>query len=142
MQPRSLHLTLAFLGDTDPAARDAAIAAAGDVGVVPFEFVIDRSGFFRQGRERGVLWAGGGAPAALEALASDLRARLAATGVPFDRKAFVPHVTLLRGARAPLAPIAIAPIVWRVRDFALVASTRDAGGPVYRSLARPFGSSR
>ncbi len=35
MQPRNLHLTLAFLGDTVEAQRDAAVAAASRVKMSP-----------------------------------------------------------------------------------------------------------
>jgi 2'-5' RNA ligase len=149
MQPRNLHLTLVFLGDIGTAHRDAAIAAAARVRMTPCTLGIDRSGYFRQGRERGIVWAGCETPAPgaateraapLVALAADLRAALAAAGVPFDRKAFVPHVTLLRDARVPGQALDFDRIDWPMREFVLVASDRDAQGPVYRIAAGPFGA--
>jgi len=142
MQPRNLHLTLAFLGDTVEAHRDAAVAAASRVKMPPFDLVINRSGYFRQARDRGIVWVGCEAEPSLSALAANLHATLREAGVPFDRKPFVPHVTLLRDARAPTAPIAFSPVRWVVRDFSLIASTRDAQGPLYRIEAGPFGGAK
>lgn len=140
MQPRNLHLTLAFLGDTVEAQRDAAVAAASRVKMSPISLVVDRSGYFRQAGDRGVVWVGCGTVPSLFALAASLRAKLREAGVPFDRKPFVPHVTLLRDARAPKVPMDIPPVQWAVRDFALIASTHDAHGPLYRIDAGPMGA--
>ena len=140
MQSRNLHLTLAFLGDSDATQLPAMTAAAGLVRVVPFEIQLDRCGFWKQGRQYGILWAGGEAPPQLDALAAGLRARLSDAGVTFDAKPFVPHVTLLRDARPPQATIEFAPVRWSAHDFVLVASERDAAGPVYRAAAGPFGN--
>ena len=140
MQPRNLHLTLAFLGDTSDAHREAAVAAASRVTVSSFDLLIDRGGYFRQARGRGVVWVGCATDPSLESLAARLRSSLREAGVPFDRKAFVPHVTLLRDARAPTAPLAFQPVQWAVQHFALIASTRDAQGPLYRIDAGPLGA--
>lgn len=140
MQPRNLHLTLAFLGDTVEAHRDAAVVAASRLKMSPFSLSIDRSGYFRQARDRCVFWVGCDAEPSLSALAASLHAALREAGVPFDRKPFVPHVTLLRDARASTAPLVFPPVLWTVRDFALIASTRDAHGPLYRIDAGPMGA--
>jgi len=50
----------------------------------------------------------------------------------------VPHVTLLRDARAPRQAPAFDRIDWPLRDFVLVASSRDERGPLYRIAAGPF----
>lgn len=136
MQPRNLHLTLAFLGDTDLAHRTAALAAARRVAVMPLRIVIDRMGYFRQGRQRGVVWAGGEAPAALVELSVSLRSALKAAEVNFDEKPLVPHVTLLRDARAPEATLGLDPIEWISDAFVLVESTRDEAGVRYDIVAR------
>jgi len=140
MQARNLHLTLAFLGATDAAQLSAAVAAASRVRMAPCRLGIDRGGHFGQGRGRGIVWAGCATPPALSALVADLRAALLAAGVAFDRKAFVPHITLLRDARAPRQAMCFRRIDWTVRDFVLVASERDPQGPLYRVVAGPFGA--
>ena len=139
MQPRNLHLTLAFLGDTDLTHRAAALAAARLVAVMPLRIVIDRMGYFRQGRQRGVVWAGGEAPAALVELSGSLRGALKAAEVTFDGKPLVPHVTLLRDARAPEATCTFDPIEWNSDAFVLVESTRDEAGVRYDIVER-FGA--
>lgn len=140
MQARNLHMTLAFLGETDAAHRDAAIAAAAHVHTMPFALSIDRSGYFKQGRERGIVWVGCTMTPELSALVAGLRTSLESAGVGFDRKPFVPHVTLLRDARAPTARMVFAPVPWTVRHFVLIASTRDAQGPRYRIDSGPLGA--
>lgn len=136
MQPRNFHLTLAFLGDTDLAHRAAALDAARRIAVVPMRITIDRLGYFRQGRQRGVVWAGGEAPAALVELSGSLRGALNAAEVTFDEKPLVPHVTLLRDARAPEATRAFDPIDWMSDAFVLVESTRDEAGVRYDIVGR------
>lgn len=127
-QPRNLHMTLAFLGETDaalmPALREVAAAAA----VEPCVLTLDRCAWWKHNR---IVWAGGEAPPALLDAVAGLRAGLDAAGISFDRKAFVPHVTLLRKASAAELP-QFEPLAWPIGGLALVASEHDAGGPVYR----------
>ena len=101
-----------------------------------FSVTIDRVGYFRQGRQRGVVWAGGDAPESLEHLSRDLREALKARQVSFDEKPLVPHVTLLRDARPPDGAAAIEAIEWVAMDFVLVESTRDEAGVCYRVVGR------
>jgi len=111
--PRTnLHLTLAFIGqlEAEPAARVAARLTA--VRSEPFAWPIDHVGSFDGAR---VAWAGGPLVAPLAGLADTVRSLLTAESVTYDRKAFVPHVTLLRklprttsGLAQPIDP----PIAW------------------------------
>jgi 2'-5' RNA ligase len=83
-----------------------------------------------------VVWAGGPVTPELATCAERARARLDHCGIPFDRKTFVPHVTLFRNVSrfdgaGPLA----APVPWRSDHVALYATARDASGPVYRRVA-------
>jgi len=130
----SIHLTLAFLGDCDPARLDELKAAAASVRVRPFELVLDEAGFWKHNR---IAWAGATqTPAALETLASDLRAALAAAQFAFDPKPFVSHVTLVRKAQPGFVMPTLDPIRWRVTDFALVRSVMQPAGSDYLVEAR------
>jgi len=54
--------------------------------------------------------------------------------LPFDAKAFSPHVTLLRNIERTTSAQAIVPILWPVRSFALVQSIPTASGVRYEIL--------
>jgi len=132
MRRENLHLTLAFLGDTDAALVPDLIALAAGVHFAPIRLALDRVGYWKHNR---IIWCGAGEePQPLSTLVADLRARLDAAGIPYDRKPFVSHVTLVRNASGlPAAPAWI-PLVWEAADFALVSSTRVAGRVTYQVL--------
>ncbi len=134
MRRENLHLTLAFLGDTDAALVPDLIALAADIRFATIRLPLDRVGYWKHKR---IIWCGASEePQALTALVADLRARLTAAGVRYDPKPFVPHVTLVRNAASlPEAPAWI-PLVWEARDFALVASTRAEGRVTYAVMRR------
>jgi len=127
---QNLHITLAFLGEVDPAARACAEAAAGRIAAEPFTLGIDRLGCW--GR-KGLLWAGPSTtPPQLEALAADLGEALASgCGFQRERRPFRAHVTLAR--KVPRMPerIAMAPLEWAVSRFVLVASELGPEGASY-----------
>lgn len=128
-RPQNVHLTLAFLGETDPARLPALAAAAGQVAARPFELVLDQPGYWKHNR---ICWAGASKdPEELTAMVADLRAALAAAQFRFDAKPFVSHVTLVRKGNAPRALPRLAPIVWRASGFALVRSVPAAEGSDY-----------
>ena len=134
MRRENIHLTLAFLGDTDAALLPALKALAAEVRVEPFRLALDRVGYWKHNR---ILWCGASAdPPALSALVADLRARLEAAGVRFDPKPFVSHVTLVRNAAGLPETPAWRPLAWEARDFALIGSTRVEGRVTYRVLQR------
>lgn len=134
MRRENLHLTLAFLGDTDAALVPGLIALAADIRFATIRLPLDRVGYWKHNR---IIWCGASEePQALTALVADLRARLTAAGVRYDPKPFVSHVTLVRNAASlPEAP-AWMPLVWEARDFALVASTRVDGRVTYAVMQR------
>ncbi len=135
-QARNLHLTLAFIGETDVRRIPELAAAAAAIRLQPCELIIDQCRYWKHNR---IVWAGGEAPQALREGVAQLRAGLQSAGIRFDGKAFVPHVTLLRDARAVPQLPQPAPLRWHVREFVLLASGRDEAGPVYRIVAGPFG---
>ncbi|MGV2481500.1 UNVERIFIED_CONTAM: RNA 2',3'-cyclic phosphodiesterase, partial [Salmonella enterica subsp. enterica serovar Weltevreden] len=66
------------------------------------------------------------APAELGLLHERLHETMTAARVIPERMRFVPHLTILRDARAPLPTTTIRPIEWRVEEFVLVRSRLDA----------------
>lgn len=126
-----LHLTLAFIGALTPIVATRIAARLAQRLAMPFCWRIDRLGRFASAR---VAWAAGPVDRRLSALADDTRCLLDAEGIGYDRRAFVPHVTLLRSlpAHARLPDDAVSPAIeWMVSAPRLL---RSAGGH-YRDVA-------
>ncbi len=140
MRPENLHLTLAFVGELDPARAARVAAALAALPFDPFAWTLDAVGAFERAR---VLWAAGPECAPLAALAQRVRALLDELRVPYDRKPFVAHVTLLRDlareaarrAAASLAP----PIVWQAHRPLLLQSVLREGRPCYEPVEPAVG---
>jgi 2'-5' RNA ligase len=135
MQARNLHLTLAFIGELAPDRARELASDCSDLAGVPCDWTIDTLGSFARAR---VAWAGGPINESLTSCAARARKRLDERGIAFDRKDFVPHVTLFRDVRrfecaGPLAE----PIQWNSAHVALYAADRDARGPIYRRVNPP-----
>jgi 2'-5' RNA ligase len=148
VDPASLHLTLAFLGDTDAERVPGLTAAIGAVAArhAPLEIRFAGAGTFG-GRRPRVLWAGvEGAVAELAALQADLAAALAPLGYPPEERPFAAHLTLARArahatagepalvaCAAALAGEDLGPT--RVEAMVLYRSDLSPRGSVYTPLA-------
>jgi len=131
MRRENLHLTLAFIGALDAGrARHVAARLAAEP-TAPFDWQLDAVGAFAGAR---VLWVGG-ADARLDALAARARGLLDELGVPFDRRPFVAHVTLLRDVpRDPARDAARRiepPICWHAGAPVLLESRSGSNGVRY-----------
>lgn len=127
----SLHLTLVFLGSVPASKLETLRELAGAVRVAPFTLLLDRTGCWARKR---IGWLGAGTvPAELERLVAELQAGLEAAALAFDKRPFVPHITLLRKATCAEAPGCQA-IEWTIGGFALVESFSAAQGTEYRLL--------
>jgi RNA 2',3'-cyclic 3'-phosphodiesterase len=123
--PEKIHLTLAFLGETDEERALTAGLAASKVRAVAFSFALDVVGSFKRS---GIAWAGASQPVAeLEGLQTSLARELAAAGFALEERPFAPHVTLARriARRVPRAPMP--PLEWRAREFTLVRTEPGSG---------------
>lgn len=138
----TIHMTLAFLGEQPREKLAEILAAARAVRMTPFDLSLDRLGSWRHHR---LLWAGcRSAPAALQDLVADLRARLRDSAAVFGegdaeraKWHFFPHVTLVRKLPAQAFPLALPelrPLSWPCRNFVLVESRLSADGADYRVI--------
>jgi 2'-5' RNA ligase len=129
MRPDTLHLTLLFLGAVAQSRLPELDAAASHVHVQRFHLELDAVAGWSHNR---IVYAySTHPPHALERLADALREAVAGAGFCFDRKAFVPHVTLLRNVeRFPYTSVPMA-VNWPVQRFALVQSVAQAKGMRY-----------
>lgn len=125
-----IHLTLAFLGDADPAK---AIAAARRVRGEKHELPIEQARYWR---ENNIVWAGPReTPPALKALHASLCLELYREEFILERRPFAAHVTLLRKARAAELP-PLPALQWPVTEFILVRSSVSSKGSTYEPLER------
>jgi len=132
MRAETLHLTLLFVGMLPRRQLQALIAATDGLAFRSFDLELAAWRCWRHPR---IGYAAPQAsPAALDDLAHALRERLSVAGLPFDAKAFSPHVTLLRNIERTTSAQAIVPILWPVRSFALVQSIPTASGVRYEIL--------
>jgi 2'-5' RNA ligase len=132
----SVHLTLVFVGAVERAALPRLIEA-GDAARGPaFRIDFDRAACWRHNHI--VYLAPAEAPVALFDLVARLEQQLSEHGIVFDRRAYAPHVTLLRHAecRDPRSHPLDAPIAWSTREFVLVESRLAPEGSGYLPLAR------
>ena len=129
----NLHLTLAFVGEyNDPEFIKEIIEG---IRIAPFDIELQGLGSFGS-----LWWVGIKENDRLETLARMLRRRLAENDVPFDRKKFSPHVTLIRNPESPLpfAPNDYADIVkgvsMTVDHISLMRSDRGKNGMKYTEI--------
>ena len=93
-----LHLTLRFIGEVErPVAEDIA-AALARLRFEPFELSIAGVGRFDHHR-RGALWAAVAPRQPVAALAAKVERACVEVGLPAERRAFHPHITLARWGR-------------------------------------------
>jgi RNA 2',3'-cyclic 3'-phosphodiesterase len=134
MAAPNLHATLAFLGNVPPERVDAFCGAADALQAQAFDLQLDTLGYWRHNR---IVWVGARAvPAALAALAAEMKRAVQSLAWPVDERPYAAHVTVLRDApRGPAGHTASLPL-WEVRDFALVLSKPGPGGVQYTPVRR------
>ena len=147
--PTQAHVTLRFLGDTDPERVDEIAAAietaVGNAAVDPFDCTIEGLGVFPSLDYISVVWAGvreGSGAAALTRLHEALETELTALGFAAERHDFTPHVTLARmdDARGKSLVQEVVrerePTVgtFRVEGVRLTESTLTDEGPQYETV--------
>lgn len=141
LRTERLHVTLYFLGDhaglPQSLVTQAGAAAAG-VAMPVFDVVFDTVLSFARRRHRPIVLSGDAGLASLRSLrqALDEKVRAAELDVR-ERSTFTPHITLLYDDRG-VAPRAVEPIAWTVRELVLIHSLVGRGE--HRVLGRwPLG---
>ena len=147
--PTQAHLTLKFLGETDPARlgplEEALVEAVDEAGVDPFEAELGGLGAFPSEDYIRVVWVGftaGGE--ALVRLHEAVEARTVELGFDPESHDFTPHVTIARMRHASGKELVQQvlreenPTVgsMRVEEVRLTESELGPDGPVYSTVAR------
>ena len=127
----NLHLTLAFIGEYgDP---DSVLDAMETVRFSPFSLIMEKTGCFGD-----LWWTGFADSKPLDNLVRNLRHALADAGIPFDKKKFKAHCTILRRAAYAksdsLPRIDAAPVSMQAERISLMQSTRGRYGMIYTEL--------
>ncbi len=136
--PENMHLTLAFIGEYDDPERVKEVVES--IEIRPFEMTLSGIGAFRD-----LWWVGTKNSAPLMAISRRLRRALAEAGIPFDKKKFSPHITIIRRADGTLSKEAADEIAaseitgngdvsMTVDHISLMRSDRGKYGMIYPEL--------
>ena len=123
----NLHLTLAFIGEYPDA--ESVLDALSSVAFSPFELRLEGMGRFGD-----LWWAGMRDSAPLTAVVRRIRRALAENDIPFDRKRFSPHITLIRKAAGEMPGTAPELVSMQVDTISLMRSERGRNGMIYTEL--------
>ena len=131
----NLHLTLAFIGEySDTEAVMEAMEAS-----LPEPAVLSLDGVGSFGK---LWWIGLKKDESLFANSRRLRRSLSDAGIPFDRKRFSPHITLVRKPvcrdEKVLASLTVPPTQMKVDYISLMRSDRGKSGMIYSELGRVY----
>ena len=128
--PENLHLTLAFIGETERV--DDIKAAVKEVVFEPFEIKTGRLGCFN-GRSK-VIWLGIDGEKKLKAITAELRKNLDIRGIDYAKGRFQPHITLVRQPSDMPLDIDIESANMTVKEISVMKSERISGRLVYTAL--------
>ena len=123
----NLHLTLAFIGEYPDC--EPVLDALSSVAFSPFELRLEGMGRFGD-----LWWAGMRESVPLTAVARRIRRALAENDIPFDRKRFSPHITLIRKAAGEMPGTSPEPVSMQVDTISLMRSERGRNGMIYTEL--------
>ncbi len=124
---QNLHLTLTFIGETK---ETAAVKAAMDaVKWKPFKLSFSEIGSFGD-----LVYAGCKGNQGLNGLVRDLRAALDEQGIAYDRKKFVPHITLIRKCAGRWQGTAAPKGEMMVKSISLMKSAEKDGKRIYTEV--------
>ncbi len=123
----NLHLTLAFIGEYPDA--EPVLEALSEVSFAPFSLCLEGVGCFGD-----LWWAGMKESPALDAVVRRIRRALSEHDIPFDRKRFRAHITLIRKASGALPAACTEPAAMRVERLSLMRSDRGRNGMIYTEI--------
>ena len=147
VDPGNLHITLAFLGDTEEERITVASMVLQRIcsSTGPFSFSLKGLGVFRNFRDLKVIWVGTDHEEELVLLGKRLSEGLKDAGFRLEKKEFVPHITLGR-IKVPGDNEHIKSYVVhnsetffqeiKVEEIILFESILKPAGPVYKALGK------
>lgn len=131
----NMHLTLAFIGEYRDANR--VLDALSTISFTPFDITLEGIGCFGD-----LWWVGLKESFPLMSVVRRIRRALAESEIPFDRKRFSPHITLIRKASGKMPGIQVRPTSMTVSTISLMRSDRGRNGMIYTELGVKEGSAQ
>ena len=125
----NLHITLAFIGEYDE--PDFVTEVISEVPFSPFPIFLSTLGHFGN-----LWWVGLDDNDELDSYVKRLRKALSEAGIPFDKKKFSPHITLIRKAIGTLPAVSVPKTVMSVDHISLMRSERGPKGMIYTEIGR------
>ena len=125
----NLHITLAFIGEYDE--PDFVTEVISEVPFSPFPVSLSTLGHFGN-----LWWVGLDDNDELDSYVKRLRKALSEAGIPFDKKKFSPHITLIRKAIGTLSAVSVPKTVMSVDHISLMRSERGPKGMIYTEIGR------
>jgi 2'-5' RNA ligase len=125
----NLHITLAFIGEYDE--PDFVTEVISEVPFSPFPISLSTLGHFGN-----LWWVGLDDNDELDSYVKRLRKALSEAGIPFDKKKFSPHITLIRKAIGTLPAVSVPKTVMSVDHISLMSSKRGTKGMIYTEIGR------
>ena len=127
----NLHITLAFIGDyPNP---DEVLDVMEQVDFRPIDISLDGVGSFGN-----LFWVGLAKNPQLEGYVRRLRRELSANGIPYDKKRFSPHITLIRKYSykgGQMIPVSNPPTgSMSATRISLMKSERGKNGMIYTEI--------
>ena len=124
---QNLHLTLAFIGETDePGTVKNALK---NISFKPFKLSFSEMGTFGD-----LLWVGIKGNQGLSGAAKSVREALNTAGVSYDNKKFTPHITIIRKSSGNWKQVPAPKGEMMVKKISLMKTTFKDGKPVYSEV--------
>jgi 2'-5' RNA ligase len=126
------HVTLVFIGKFSERLIPELQADAATIAVEPFRLCFDRLEFWK--RPKAACLVAGTVPPELRRLVTSLNNMVADFGVRIEKRQFLPHITVVRGARFFEQQRLAQTAATEWSDFELIDSVSQPGGSTYRPL--------
>lgn len=127
-----IHLTLLFLGYVTVDQIKALQPIVSKISAKKFELILERISYWKQNKI--VFIQAEEYPAELFFLANVLRNSVLQAGFSFERRPYIPHITLVRKAIYPVKINLNNPIRWQVNKWSLIESRQADSAMDYLSL--------
>lgn len=123
----NLHMTLAFIGETDQLAKIR--EAVQIIQFKPFKLSLSDLGNFGE-----LIWLGVKGNQGLSELVKEVRSTLDEAGISYDKKGFLPHITLIRRATGNYKQVPAPKGMMMVKRISVMKSEVKDGRRIYTAV--------